>query len=161
MLSSLLTEDRDGVRILTLNRPHRKNAIDAELWQALADALRAAAADRTVRALVLTGAGGAFCSGADISVPDNGHPIYRMRALTDVALLLHELPMPTVAKVSGVAVGAGWNLALGCDLVVATPESASRRSSPAAAFRWIWAARGCYRNWLGCNRPSGWHCWAR
>ncbi|WP_433631704.1 enoyl-CoA hydratase/isomerase family protein [Nocardia sp. CA-120079] len=133
MLRSLLTEDRDGVRTLTLNRPDRKNAIDAELWQALADALRAAAADRTVRALVLTGAGGAFCSGADISVPDNGHPVYRMRALTDVALLLHELPMPTVAKVSGVAVGAGWNLALGCDLVVATPES---------RFSQIFARRG-------------------
>ncbi|MEV5834987.1 enoyl-CoA hydratase-related protein [Nocardia sp. NPDC052112] len=130
---SLLSRDHDGVRTLTLNRPHRKNAIDAELWQALADALRAAAADRAVRALVLTGSGGAFCSGADISVPDNGHPIYRMRALTDVALLLHELPMPTVAKVTGVAVGAGWNLALGCDLVVATPES---------RFSQIFARRG-------------------
>ncbi|WP_174183688.1 enoyl-CoA hydratase/isomerase family protein [Nocardia barduliensis] len=119
----LLCDDLDGVRTLTLNRPHRKNAIDAELWVALADALRAVAADRTVRALVLTGAGGAFCSGADISTPDNSHPIYRMRALTDVAVLLHELPLPTVAKVTGVAVGAGWNLALGCDLVVATPES--------------------------------------
>ncbi|MEU1545513.1 enoyl-CoA hydratase-related protein [Nocardia sp. NPDC005745] len=121
--SVLLSEDRDGVRTLTLNRPHRKNAIDAELWAALAEALRAAAADRAVRALVLTGAGGAFCSGADISTPDNAHPVYRMRALTDVAVLLHELPLPTVAKVTGVAVGAGWNLALGCDLVVATPQS--------------------------------------
>ncbi|MGY2152421.1 enoyl-CoA hydratase/isomerase family protein [Nocardia gipuzkoensis] len=119
----LLSDDLDGVRTLTLNRPHRKNAIDSELWAALADALRAVAADRTVRALVLTGAGGAFCSGADISTPDNAHPIYRMRALTDVAVLLHELPLPTVAKVTGVAVGAGWNLALGCDLVVATPAS--------------------------------------
>ncbi|WP_433710477.1 enoyl-CoA hydratase/isomerase family protein [Nocardia sp. CA-084685] len=133
MMRSLLTEDRDGVRTLILNRPHRKNAIDAELWHALADALRAAAADRTVRALVLTGAGGAFCSGADISVPDNAHPVYRMRALTDVALLLHELPLPTVAKVTGVAVGGGWNLALGCDLVVATPES---------RFSQIFARRG-------------------
>ncbi|WP_216901938.1 enoyl-CoA hydratase/isomerase family protein [Nocardia alni] len=129
----LLSEDRDGVRTLTLNRPKRKNAIDAELWAALADAFRAAADDRSVRALVLTGAGGAFCSGADISTPDNGHPIYRMRALTDVALLLHELPMPTVAKIDGVAVGAGWNLALGCDLVVATPGS---------TFSQIFARRG-------------------
>ncbi len=121
--ASLLVTDRDGVRTLTLNRPHRRNAIDGELWLALADALRATAGDRSVRALVLTGAGGAFCSGADISVPDNSHPIHRMRPLTDVALLLHELPLPTVAKVTGPAFGAGWNLALGCDLVVATPES--------------------------------------
>jgi enoyl-CoA hydratase/carnithine racemase len=119
----LLSDDRDGVRTLTLNRPHRKNAITPELWIALRDALNAAGRDRSVRALVITGAGGSFCSGADISVPDDIHPKYKLQRLTDVALALHELPVPTVAKVTGVAVGAGWNLALGCDLVVATPES--------------------------------------
>jgi enoyl-CoA hydratase/carnithine racemase len=119
----LLCDDCDGVRTLTLNRPHRKNAIDPQLWIALRDALNAAGRDRGVRALVITGAGGSFCSGADISVPDDVHPKYKLQRLTDVALALHELPMPTVAKVTGVAVGAGWNLALGCDLVVATPES--------------------------------------
>src|ERR1700761_4852874 len=120
---SLLCSDRDGVRTLTLNRPHRKNAIDRELWIALAQALTAAGKDRDVRAVVITGAGGAFCSGADISMPDDSHPVHKLQRLTDVALALHELPMPTIAKVTGVAVGAGWNLALGCDLVVATPES--------------------------------------
>jgi enoyl-CoA hydratase/carnithine racemase len=119
----LLSEDSDGVRTLTLNRPRRKNAISPELWIALRDALHAAGRDRGVRALVITGAGGAFCSGADIGIPDDIHPKYKLQRLTDVALALHELPMPTVAKVTGVAVGAGWNLALGCDLVVATPES--------------------------------------
>ena len=119
----LLSDDRDGVRTLTLNRPQRKNAIDPELWVALRDALNAAGRDRSVRALVITGAGGSFCSGADISVRDDIHPKYKLQRLTDVALALHELPIPTVAKVTGVAVGAGWNLALGCDLVVATPES--------------------------------------
>ena len=119
----LLSDDRDGVRTLTLNRPRRKNAINPELWIALRDALNEAGRDRSVRALVITGAGGSFCSGADISVPDDAHPKYKLQRLTDVALALHELPIPTVAKVTGVAVGAGWNLALGCDLVVATPES--------------------------------------
>jgi enoyl-CoA hydratase/carnithine racemase len=119
----LLSDDRDGVRTLTLNRPHRKNAISPELWISLRDALDAAGRDHSVRALVITGAGGSFCSGADISVPDDVHPKYKLQRLTDVALALHELPIPTVAKVTGVAVGAGWNLALGCDLVVATPES--------------------------------------
>jgi enoyl-CoA hydratase/carnithine racemase len=119
----LLSEDRDGVRTLTLNRPRRKNAINPELWIALRDALNAAGRDPGVRALVLSGAGGSFCSGADISVADDVHPTHKLQRLTDVALALHELPMPTVAKVTGVAVGAGWNLALGCDLVVATPES--------------------------------------
>ena len=99
----LLTSDRDGVRTLTLN-------------------LRAAARD-DLRAWVITGAGGAFCSGADISTPEDIHPRHKLRRLTDVALALHDLTIPTIAKVTGVAVGAGWNLALGCDLVVATPES--------------------------------------
>lgn len=119
----LLTEDCDGVRTLTLNRPRRKNAINPDLWVALRAALHAAGRDRGVRALVITGSGGSFCSGADISVPDDIHPKYKLQRLTDVALALHELSMPTIAKVTGVAVGAGWNLALGCDFVVATPES--------------------------------------
>ncbi|HUB56635.1 MAG TPA: enoyl-CoA hydratase-related protein [Mycobacterium sp.] len=131
--SVLLCSDRKGVRTLTLNRPQRKNAINPELWIALADALTAAGKDRGVRAVVITGAGGAFCSGADISTPDDTHPVYKLKRLTDVALALHELSVPTIAKVTGVAVGAGWNLALGCDLVVATPES---------TFSQIFAKRG-------------------
>ncbi|WP_416969726.1 enoyl-CoA hydratase/isomerase family protein [Streptomyces sp. 4F14] len=133
-MTSLLVDDKDGVRTLTLNRPHKRNALDAELWAALGGALAEAGEDRGVRALVITGAGGAFCSGAEVPVTvSSAHPLYRMRVLTDVALLLHDLPVPTVAKVTGVAVGAGWNLALGCDLVVATPE---------ASFSQIFARRG-------------------
>ncbi|PAK24543.1 enoyl-CoA hydratase [Streptomyces sp. alain-838] len=140
----LLTNERDGVRTLTLNRPHRKNAITRELWLALRDEFTAVAGDPGVRAVVLTGAGRAFCSGADLSaVAADIHPLDRLRPLTDVALLLHELPVPTVAKVTGVAVGAGWNLALGCDLVVATPE---------ARFSQIFTRRGlspdCGGSWL-------------
>jgi enoyl-CoA hydratase/carnithine racemase len=140
----LLSADVDGVRTLTLNRPRRKNAIDDELLAALEEAFAAAGSDRSIRALVLTGAGGAFCSGADISGgPSSAHPMYRMRAYSAVVLLLHELPIPTIAKVNGVAVGAGWNLALGCDLVVATPES---------RFSQIFARRGlsldCGGSWL-------------
>lgn len=119
----LLTSECDGVRTLTLNRPDRKNAINAQLWEELADSLRAAARDTDLRALVITGAGGAFCSGADIGTPEDIHPRHKLRRLTDVALALHELSVPTIAKVTGVAVGAGWNLALGCDFVVATPEA--------------------------------------
>ncbi|OBB46888.1 enoyl-CoA hydratase [Mycobacterium sp. 852002-51961_SCH5331710] len=119
----LLTSECDGVRTLTLNRPDRKNAINAQLWEELADSLRAAARDTDLRALVITGAGGAFCSGADIGTPEDIHPRHKLRRLTDVALALHELSVPTIARVTGVAVGAGWNLALGCDFVVATPEA--------------------------------------
>src|SRR4051812_36855163 len=120
----LLTGRDDAVLTLTLNRPRRKNALNGELWTALGEALTAAANDPDVRVVVLTGAGDAFCAGADLSGGvTTGHPLARMRGVNEVALLLHELPVPTIAKVTGVAVGAGWNLALGCDLVVATPES--------------------------------------
>lgn len=120
----LLTSRDGGVLTLTLNRLHRKNAINTELWDALRSALTEAECDPAVRALVITGAGDAFCAGADLSGEvAAGHPLDQMRGINDVALRVHELPIPVVAKVSGVAVGAGWNLALGCDLVVATPES--------------------------------------
>src|SRR5260370_38617332 len=98
-----------------------------------AEALHAAGKGNGVRAVVITGADGAFCSGADISTPDDSHPVHKLQRLPDVALALHELPKPTIAKVTGVAVGAGWNLALGCDLVAATPES---------TFSQIFARRG-------------------
>lgn len=119
----LLSVDRGGVRTLTLNRPHRKNANDPELWVALRDALDAAGRDRGVRALMLTGAGGSFCSGADISVRDDVHPPGQASAPERCGAGVARAPGSQVAKVTGVAVGAGWNLALGCDLVVAMPES--------------------------------------
>lgn len=130
----LLTGRDSGVLTLTLNRPHRRNALDAELWAALREQLTVARDDTDVRALVITGAGGAFCAGADLSGGVSaGHPLDRMRRINDVALMLHELPVPSIAKVDGVAVGAGWNLALGCDLVVSTPT---------ARFSQIFAKRG-------------------
>lgn len=130
---ALLVGREAGVLTLTLNRPERRNALDMASWQALHAALSAAGDDDAVRAVVITGAGGAFCAGADLSGPREGHPLDRMRFINEIALLLHELPKPTVAQVDGVAVGAGWNLALGCDLVVATPS---------ARFSQIFAKRG-------------------
>ncbi|WP_246349736.1 enoyl-CoA hydratase/isomerase family protein [Nocardia barduliensis] len=135
---------RGGVCTLTLHRPHRKNAITLDLWIALREALDAIAHDPTVRAVVLTGAGGSFCSGADVVDSDPfAAPFTKLQAISEVAQRLHDLPVPTVAKVRGVAVGAGWNLALGCDLVVATPD---------AKFSQVFARRGlsldCGGSWL-------------
>jgi 2-(1,2-epoxy-1,2-dihydrophenyl)acetyl-CoA isomerase len=89
------------------------------------------------RVVVVTGAGGNFCSGADLTggvanAPQR-HQLAVMRHIGDAALALHRLPQPTIAKVDGVAVGAGCNLALGCDLVVASDE---------ARFSEIFARRG-------------------
>lgn len=126
--------DRDrAVLTVTLNRPARKNAMDDDGWAMLRSAVQLAASDDQVRAVVITGAGGDFCAGADLGADRTGHPLDRMRRLGDIALTLHELPKPVIAKVAGFAVGAGWNLALGCDLVVAAPT---------ARFSQIFARRG-------------------
>jgi 2-(1,2-epoxy-1,2-dihydrophenyl)acetyl-CoA isomerase len=129
----LLAHRESGVLTLTLNRPERRNAIDGPMWEALREGFERARDDPETRVVVVTGAGGAFCAGADLSAKREGHPLDRMRSINEIALLLHELPKPTVARVDGVAVGAGWNLALGCDLVVATPTS---------RFSQIFAKRG-------------------
>jgi len=132
----------DGVLTVTLDRPERRNALSLGMWRALRDTLRVAGDDPSLRVLVLTGAGGAFCSGADLGPNESsgdgsgdgmGHPLARMRLVEETVLGLHRLPVPTVARVDGVAVGAGWNLALACDLVVATPRS---------RFSQIFARRG-------------------
>ncbi|MFR9806649.1 enoyl-CoA hydratase/isomerase family protein [Pseudonocardia sp. RS010] len=130
----VLVETADGIRTVTLNHPRRKNAANAPVWDGLQAAFADAAKDPAVRVLVLTGAGGDFCAGADLSGDRAGvHPLSRMHRINDVAMALHDLPIPTIAKVSGVAVGAGWNLALGCDLVVAERD---------ARFSQIFAKRG-------------------
>ncbi len=110
---------------VSLNRPEKKNAADAATWAALEEAFRSAAGSSDVRVVVVTGEGGEFCAGADLSDLDSSseHPLSRMRRIHSVALALHRLPQPTIAKVDGVAVGAGCNLAFGCDLVVASERA--------------------------------------
>ena len=119
---------------VTLNRPDRLNAIDDRMWDELIEVFESAPDDPEVRVVVVTGAGGAFCSGADLSVAGTlvAQPLAHMRHVGDAALALHRIPKPTIAKVGGVAAGAGCNLALGCDLVVA---------SEAARFSEIFARR--------------------
>jgi 2-(1,2-epoxy-1,2-dihydrophenyl)acetyl-CoA isomerase len=135
-METLKVEQADAVLTITLNRPERKNAINGTMWEELLATLRDAAVDSSVRVVVITGAGGAFCSGADLSPGgrDEGkHQLARMRDVADVCLALHHLPKPVIAKVGGVAAGAGCNLALGCDLIVASDD---------ARFSEIFARRG-------------------
>lgn len=122
----VLVENRESVRILTLNRPHVKNAIDMPLRVALAEALETAMSDDSVRSIVLTGAGGAFCSGGDISTmarqsPELTRP--RAQAAQRVIRALWGGPKPVIAAVEGPAFGAGTALALACDRVVAARDS--------------------------------------
>jgi enoyl-CoA hydratase/carnithine racemase len=124
----LLREDRESVRWLTIDRPERKNAIPFDGWEELRDEFADFEASEQ-RVLVLTGAGGEFCAGADLdpSRIDSLQTIEarhdRMKMVGSVALALHRLTKPTIAAVDGVAVGAGMNLALGCDVVIATERA--------------------------------------
>ncbi len=124
-METLLVEREGGIVTVTLNRPEKKNAANNQMWDELLATFTEVAETDTDRVMILTGAGGAFCSGADLSdtsaLTRNG--LARMRHIGSVALALHRLAKPTIAKVGGVAAGAGANLAFGCDLIVASEDA--------------------------------------
>src|SRR3954451_4751371 len=129
----LLERDDDGVATLTLNRPARKNGIHRAMVDLAIATLDQVASDHHNRVLVLQGAGGAFCSGMDLAegmLPDE---LTFMRRVAVLCRDLHELPIPTIAKVRGPAIGFGANFALCCDLVVAAED---------ATFGELFALRG-------------------
>lgn len=118
----VLVADDAAVRIITLNRPEVRNAIDIPLRIALAEALETADTDSNVRAIVLTGAGGAFCSGGDIAtmerVPE-AQALERVQMAQRVIRAIWNTSKPVIAAVEGPAIGAGAALAAACDRVVA------------------------------------------
>jgi len=130
------TGEQQGIVTITLNRPAKKNAINGPMWEELLETFKDIASRDDVRCVVLTGAGGAFCSGADLSggpAERPRHQLHAMRRVGDVALALQRIPQPVIAKVPGIAAGAGCTMALGCDLIVASDE---------ARFSLIFAKRG-------------------
>src|SRR4249920_2532219 len=142
-METLIVDRADGVVTVTLNRPEKKNAINGPMWRELIEVFDEVADTASDRVLVIAGAGDGFCSGADLSPGDNpdlggdsggiGSTFRQMRVVGRAALRLHHLPQPTIAAVNGVAAGAGLNMALGCDLIVA---------SEGARFSEIFARRG-------------------
>ncbi len=126
--ATLLVERAGPLVTLTLNRPEARNAFDQTMRRELPEALDELAQDPGLRVLVLTGAGGHFCAGGDVKAMREGRwtPAQareRVEALNRIVLRLVDFPRPTIAMVDGVAVGAGCNLALGCDLVVASDRA--------------------------------------
>lgn len=128
-MSKVELESDGDIRVLTLNNPDRRNAIDEQLRDELGAAVSRLGADLKARALVVTGAGSGFCSGADLPAlfgqPDR--PVVEIRGglktVYDSFLRILELPFPTVAAVQGPAVGAGLNLAMACDVRIAGPAA--------------------------------------
>jgi len=125
----LLIETRGAVRLLTLNRPDKLNAMSMALTEALIEALEAAEADPAIGAMVIAGAGRAFCAGADIAefkdlVPEKRHLIERRADLTTaLQLLLPGLGKPVIAATQGHVLGGGCGLAMACDMIVAAHSS--------------------------------------
>jgi 2-(1,2-epoxy-1,2-dihydrophenyl)acetyl-CoA isomerase len=135
-VETLLLDRNDGIVTITLNRPEKKNAANGPMWDELLAVFREVRDSAEDRVVVITGAGDAFCSGADLTgggASGERHQLASMRHIRDVALALHDIPQPTIAKINGVAAGAGCNIALGCDLTVASDR---------ARFSEIFARRG-------------------
>ena len=137
-LETLVIDAADnGVVTITLNRPRRLNAANTQMFTELRETWNAVGGDPTVRCVVMTGAGDAFCSGADLGADGGDGP--RRHALQDLNVIhqtvsaLYSIMVPVIAKVNGVAAGAGMNLALACDLIVASDQ---------ARFSEIFARRG-------------------
>jgi enoyl-CoA hydratase/carnithine racemase len=144
----LLTDVEERIATLTLNRPERLNALGDTLREDLLDAIVKLGADPEVRVLIITGAGRGFCSGGDVKsmserdqaahVPS---PVERYAPLRDrIILAMRDCPKPVIAAVNGPAAGAGMNLALACDLRVA---------SSAAKFSQAFVKRGLHPDWGG------------
>jgi enoyl-CoA hydratase/carnithine racemase len=141
--ASILVERRDNIAVVTINRPHRRNALDMQAWGALRDAFRSLAKERNIRAIVLTGAGGAFCAGDDIqafaSVRDK--PAERQRywdTIMDAYAAVTETLVPVVAAVSGPCVGGGCTLALRADFRFG--DSTARFGAPPAKLGLVYPA---------------------
>lgn len=124
----ILITRADGVMTLTLNRPASLNALTGTMMATMVDILTTAASDPDVGCIVVTGAGRAFCAGADVKVQSEGDPmrgmdmVSRRRGLRrnmEISLLLHGMHKPTIAALNGVAAGAGLGIALACDFRIA------------------------------------------
>jgi enoyl-CoA hydratase/carnithine racemase len=125
-VSPVLVHDDGPVRTITLNRPAKRNAIDIELRLALADEIERADSDAEVRAIVLTGAGPAFCSGGDIATMERmsaERAIERAQLAQRVIRAIWNTSKPVLAAVEGSAFGAGTALAIACDRVVAARDA--------------------------------------
>jgi 2-(1,2-epoxy-1,2-dihydrophenyl)acetyl-CoA isomerase len=144
----LLYDVQGAVATLTLNRPERLNALGDTLRDDLHDAILRAAADPGVRAIVLTGAGKGFCSGGDVKAMSEARAARTERPVAEkvaplrdrVLLAMRDAPQPIIAAVNGAAAGAGMNLALACEI---------RLASTTARFGQAFVRRGLHPDWGG------------
>ena len=129
MSTDLIEQVKDGVAVLTLNRPDRLNAMSRPMLDALLEALPRLAEDPAVGVIVLTGAGRGFCAGGDVKAMAEGNELggqtmedraQALRSRMETSRWLHEMPKPTIAMLRGPAAGAGLSLAMACDMRIAS-----------------------------------------
>lgn len=137
----MITTVADGIGTITFNRPDRKNALTHDMFVGVGETMHEWTHDPQVRVAVITGSGDSFSAGADLTgATSDRTQLETMHVLHQQALRLHEFPKPVIAQVNGVAVGAGLNIALGCDIVVA---------GESARFSEIFVKRGLSLDWGG------------
>ena len=129
MGTDLLEQVKDGVAVLTLNRPDRLNAMSRPMLDSLLEALPRLAEDPEIGVVVLTGAGRGFCAGGDVKAMAEGNELggqtmeekaQALRSRMETSRWLHEMPKPTIAMMRGPAAGAGLSLAMACDMRIAS-----------------------------------------
>jgi len=126
--STILVDRTDGVATITLNRPQARNALDLVMRRELLTVLDELEAEAAVRVVILTGGGGHFSAGGDVKTmaakrQTAAEGRARVESLNRFIIRLFEYPKPTIAMVDGFAVGAGCNIALGCDIVIASDRA--------------------------------------
>jgi 2-(1,2-epoxy-1,2-dihydrophenyl)acetyl-CoA isomerase len=143
----ILLEKQDGVATITLNRPEKYNAFAGLMRQEIVQVIDDVAADREVRAVVITGAGKAFCVGGDVNEFVSGttkaleqQVSSERHAMCKAALTINTMEKPVIASVNGVAAGGGCNLALSCDIRIASEK---------ARFGQVFVRRGVHPDWGG------------
>jgi enoyl-CoA hydratase/carnithine racemase len=125
-LTLVTSRDDDGVTVITLNRPEKKNALSIALREEVVGRLRALADDETVKAVIVTGSGGSFSAGFDLrefAVTDPAHVERLWRSSDQFHHAVYRFPVPVIAAVDGIAYGGGFDLAVLCDLRIATDRA--------------------------------------
>jgi 2-(1,2-epoxy-1,2-dihydrophenyl)acetyl-CoA isomerase len=142
---NILMKKEDRIVTITLNRPERMNALTVEMTLEIIQALEEVGQDSGTRVVVFTGAGRAFCVGADLNSPDfkinsAADAVETLKSATQIIMGIRNLSKPVIAAVNGAAVGGGCNLAIACDIVIASDK---------AKFSEVFVQRGLHPDWGG------------